>query len=210
MAGSAFRLAEKRFRHETAESFSEVIDFHQPNANSPANRALLCRLPPHHASPSWLQEAPIYSIRGVEGFRFVCRALDEVGQLTWARAALSTWPEPPSLTNLQPTGVVDADVSKSRMWEEHCMGGAARTQLSKLAWATLGYHYQESAVSAIPRSVSGEFTWLVQLVQWSERIYDESKRSDFPSDLGRLAADIAASVGYTCAPASAPPLIPQW
>ncbi|KAL1503069.1 hypothetical protein AB1Y20_011135 [Prymnesium parvum] len=177
-APTAFRVSEKRFRRggEADATPGSAIDFSHVEASSPQYKELVEPVVLESEPPTWLRHARVYSIRGVHGFRFICHALSSTEQLHWARAALQTWPESPGVTNLSPNGNLQsaADTAVS-VWEEHKRGsGAQKTRLSKLAWATLGYHYQ-----------------------WSERRYDHSKRSEFPSDLAQLASDLATVAGYS-------------
>ena len=175
---AAFKAAEKRFKHckddgsGTLDSrcTEDLIDFHSPEANTPENRRLLEQVAVDESAPAWLRDARIYALRGVDGFRFICSPFTPTAQLGWARQALQSWVEPPSVTNLSESSDTQ-QVGHTGLWAAHQQSGSG-SPLSRVSWATLGYHYQ-----------------------WTPRSYDPGKHSHFPPELARLAADLALASG---------------
>lgn len=176
VAANAFRAAEKRFRRckDSCDKsvLSDVIDFHFPEANSFANRELLQPVKVNEGAPTWLSDARVYSLRGVDGFRFICSPLSPAVQLSWARQALQSWAEPPHETNLSSGTGRETQAENAGLWAAH-LRDARKSSLSRLSWSTLGYHYQ-----------------------WTPRCYDQDKRSRIPSELAQLAADLASVGGW--------------
>ena len=92
------------------------------------------------------------------------------------------WIEPPAANNLATAAGVPPDstspgsggdgVPHRDFWARYRKGPGSAL-LARLAWATVGYHFQ-----------------------WTERRYDPEKRSPLPADLGRLAADLAGACGW--------------
>ena len=169
MSASAFRETEKAFRlykdgrPSDPTLLQRVIDF----ASDPA-ADLVERREPAESAPAWLKKAQIFSIRGMDGFRFIRCPLDHGQQLQLAGAALRQWIEPPSATNL----VVHHPGPHTNLWERHQLT-PHNSLLSRLTWATLGYQYQ-----------------------WTQRAYVEDKRSPLPQQLEALSRDLAAACGW--------------
>ncbi len=183
-ATSAFRQAFRRHKAckrsrgggEAAAVEAEVIDLAAPEANTPEVRARIVDHRVAEDTPAWLAGARVRSLRGIDGFRFIECPFSPVEQLHLARAALRDWPEPPAATNLglpPPAGFGPGP--HRQLWEAHCAApaGGERSLLSRLSWATLGYHYQ-----------------------WSSRAYDPGKRCAMPAALSELAADFASACGW--------------
>ena len=163
-ATNAYKAAEKRYRRACLGDavLAEAIDF-----CSPANSDGVRRETVAPGAPAWLQSAEVYSVAGVDGFRFVSHALPAAVQLDLAEAALRDWAEPPSATNL----ALHTDGPCCGLWDAH--GRQPRGSLfSRLSWATLGYQYQ-----------------------WTTRQYDPAHRSPLPAELSRLASELAAACG---------------
>ena len=166
-----FRDAEKRFRRAEEDTLRrEVIDFGELDRNTATNRGLVRECAPVATAPTWLRSARVFELCGVEGFRFICNPFSPREQLMWAHRALRSWPEPPNVTNL--SDLHGGAAACAGAWERH-LREPRRSTLSKLSWATLGYHYQ-----------------------WTPRCYDPAKRAPFPPDLAALAADLAAAAGW--------------
>ena len=167
---SAFKAAEKAYkaykdgRQPDPERMRRLIDF---DASDAAGAGIVQEAVAGGA-PAWLRSARIYSISGVDGFSFIRCPFQPDAALELAGAALREWVEPPSVTNLvlHNPGPYDA------LWARH-QREPAGSLLSRLTWATLGYHYQ-----------------------WTDRRYDPAKRSPFPPTLSKLAADLAAACGW--------------
>ena len=106
--------------------------------------------------------AELYALCGVDGFRFLrCPFFSPEEELRWSHAALAAWTEPEaSESNLDLTHAGE----RGALWAQH-EAAPSSSALRHLSWVTLGYHYQ-----------------------WSERRYDEARRSPFPPALGALGA----------------------
>ena len=112
-------------------------------------------------APDWLRGAQLYALCGVDGFRFLRCPFSPEEELRWSHAALAAWTEPEaSESNLDLTHAGE----RGALWAQH-EAAPSSSALRHLSWVTLGYHYQ-----------------------WSERRYDEARRSPFPPALGALGA----------------------
>lgn len=199
---SAFKSTFKAYRmpeeQRTREGWAAPLDFDhldQAHAALSVSAGLVDEVPTASNSAPWLKDARIYSIRGVDGFRFIrCPFSSHESQLRLAHAALSGWIEPPAANNLRTAaGVGQAVESANHFWRQHLQAleppgraasaddpAKATTLLSRLAWATVGYQYQ-----------------------WTERRYDRSKRSPMPQELVQLAAELAFACGWALTPEAA-------
>ena len=176
-----FRAAEKALkayrdprRQQDPQVWSSVIDFDDAEAHAGS----IERLAPAAGAPPWLGAAHIWSLRGVDGFRFIRCPFDENRMLDLAQLALTEWIEPPSATNLPTAAGVTID-GHAQLWDRH-QREPEGSLLSRLAWATVGYQYQ-----------------------WTERRYDPSKRSPFPPELAVLSSELAAACGWQLTPEAA-------
>lgn len=172
-----FRAAEKAFkayrdgRPTDPRLMERVLDF---ASRSPAT-AVAEEVVVADGAPEWLRTARIYSIRGVDGFRFIRCPFDHERQLRLASTALREWIEPPAATNL----VIHEAGPHSSLWERHQQEPRG-SLLSRLTWATVGYQYQ-----------------------WTQRAYVPEKRCPFPCDLASLSVDLAAACGWELRPEAA-------
>ena len=186
---NAFRAAEKAFKAyrdaRQVQPLPEFLDFERPHPAAPADAGGLAAQRPaaiatpvavSELAPPWLRDAQIFSIDGVDGFRFIRSPLSAAAQLRLARSALREWVEPPAATNL---ALHDPSGAHDRLWERH-QREPTGSLFSKLTWATVGYQYQ-----------------------WTERVYDPERRSPFPEELSRLSADLAAACGWRVRPEAA-------
>ena len=148
-------------------------------SRSPRCSPLIEAVPVDASAPDWLRNAKIWSVRGVDGFRFVSCPFAAEAQLRLVSSALSEWIEPPSANNLATAAGVSPDASRERLWLQHTES-PTNSLLSRLTWATLGYQYQ-----------------------WTPRCYDERCRSPFPRELARLAADVGRACGWALRPEAA-------
>jgi alkylated DNA repair protein alkB family protein 1 len=171
---SAYKAVDKRFKVGASvpeEALRTVLDFDA----APLNEAIKSE-PVNAAAAPWLRDARIFSIRGIDGFRFIRCPFGEEAQLHLARSAICDWIEPPADTNLPTAAGIqhsDADQGQySRLWERHTLEPVG-SLLTKLAWATVGYQYQ-----------------------WTDRCYDPDKRCPFPPELATTAADLAKACGW--------------
>jgi alkylated DNA repair protein alkB family protein 1 len=146
-----------------------------------------------------LRKSKINSI----GFYFIEGALNAEEQLYWAEQCLRVWPVSQSEilipSNLDAIyghidiaklfdSVYGIDRNKNcdscPYSEEESSKEMTYSQnkllLEKLRWITLGYHYN-----------------------WTKRIYEREKYSPFPSDLTKLAMDMAHCVGFQMKPEAA-------
>lgn len=181
---NAFRAAEKAYKRDgkqpnrglTPAQECKLIDFDQASGDERVEV-----MPVAHGAPDWLRAARIYSVRGVDGFRFVRCPFDTDAQLQLVRSALCEWIEPPSANNLATAhGVSNAAAADaSQLWARH-VDAPTDSLLSRLTWATVGYQYQ-----------------------WTPRTYDPACRSPFPAALATLAAELAAACGWRLRPEAA-------
>lgn len=179
---NAYKLAEKLHkayrdgRPADQAAINEIIDFD-------ASHDLVERVAVAADAPAWLRSASVYSLRGVDGFRFIRCPFSAERQLQLTRAALCKWVEPPSATNLPTAQGVPADDADgtpySALWARH-QRSPDNSLLSRLTWATLGYQYQ-----------------------WTERRYDEKHRSPLPPELGTMSSELAAVCGWQLHPEAA-------
>ena len=170
-----FRAAEKAFkayRDGRQAGMPQVLDF---DLSGGIGSAVPERVPVSELAPAWLRDAHVYSIRGVDGFRLIRNPFDAATQLRLAGAALQDWIEPPAVTNL----VLHHPGPHEDLWAHH-QRAPEGSLLSKLTWATVGYHYQ-----------------------WTERAYARERRSPFPPELAQLSADLAAACGWRLSPEAA-------
>ena len=169
-----FRVAEKSFKAykdgRPCDAMKRLVDFAVPDDDG-----VFSRVPVSDLAPPWLHAAQIYSLQGVDGFRFIRCPFDHDAQLRLASTALREWIEPPSATNLELHGVGPL----TNLWEGHERDPHG-SSLSRLTWATVGYQYQ-----------------------WTERQYDPSKHSPFPAELEQLGSDLAAACGWVLHPEAA-------
>lgn len=123
---SVYKATEKCYRRAALGDLvlGDAIDFRDPARNlRGVERVNMLTT----SAPAKFQSAEVYSLQGLDGFRFISRALPPTTQLDLAGAALREWTAPPSMTNCLAHGL---------LWEQHGL------PISQLSWATLGYHYQ--------------------------------------------------------------------
>jgi alkylated DNA repair protein alkB homolog 1 len=170
-----YKAAEKAFkaykdgRQTDPQLMDRVLDFDSAEAAGATVEEVA------KGAPEWLRSARIYSIRGVDGFRFIRCPFDHEHQLRLVRRSLREWIEPPAATNL----VIHEKGPHDNLWERHHRAPDG-SLLSRLTWATLGYQYQ-----------------------WTQRAYVPEVRCPFPRDLERLSADLAAACGWELRPEAA-------
>lgn len=184
---NAFRAAEKKFKLYKSSTLpvdlTEVIDFANIQANTPENQHLIVPLEPHGENDT--PYARMFSLKGYEGFCFICNPFSFDEQLGWVDRCLREYTEPPNITNLNlhygpVSGLVEGLSCKDGVPQPALAGDpfhktTANDQppksvlLSKLRWATLGYQYN-----------------------WTDRSYNQKDWNRFPPDLAVLCERFAA------------------
>ena len=136
-------------------SLEGVVDFGAFLLNSQQHNDDIFILP-SSSTPSSISlpvyEGPLLGLKSRPGFIHAPGALSKELQLTVAALALRVYSNPPHLTN------VDA--------HRH------RSKLPKLAWASVGYHFD-----------------------WTHRTYRDEMRSLFPPELAQLTSAFARAIG---------------
>jgi len=161
---SAYRAAEKRWRQSDGRE-PELLDFERADSDDRMHRVAV----DDSSAPDWLRGAEVYGVRGVDGLRFVRSPFSPADELRWSKAALCQWAEPPNESNLLVHSAAPIG-DFFRSW----VASPSTSELNKLSWVTLGYHYQ-----------------------WTQRRYVARKRSPFPAELASLASDLAQAAGFS-------------
>jgi len=103
----------------------------------------------------------VATIESKPGIMLLHRVFRPDAHLYWLDRCLRAYPEAPNVTNLD----AHSDQRLTEIWRG--------SELNRLRWTTLGYHYD-----------------------WERKEYREEARSPFPTDLDRLSRTVAAAVGY--------------
>ncbi|XP_067011569.2 nucleic acid dioxygenase ALKBH1 [Anabrus simplex] len=126
-----------------------------------------------------VSEWKMYEIVDKPGLLFIQNPFTAEGQRYWVCRCLRDFPSKPlSRLNLDAHG----DLAKDEDWWEVCQRHPDRNKalLSKLRWATLGYHHN-----------------------WDTKVYSEDARNPFPADLAALCRYVARAAGFDCFAAQA-------
>ncbi|KXJ77105.1 hypothetical protein RP20_CCG008345, partial [Aedes albopictus] len=138
----------------------------------------------HHPGLIPAKEWKIYEILDRPGLILIANPFTKPAQRYWMTRCLLDYPKYPNRTNL-PETIIDqfgaysgADDPREHFnwWSiaQSIEDPQQRTKLWKaLRWTTLGYHYD-----------------------WTNKIYDEAARNDFPADLGELCRHFAETLGF--------------
>ena len=133
-APSTNRSGRRRHKQQrTHHDFSDVIDLHNLDSNTTANRQ---RIVARKKDPQSVlrDEARVWSIDGCDGLIVITHALDDDEQLHWAHECLARYSNA-AHTNLSALGGPQPDhwaaAESSGDW----------TSFSQLHWSSLGYHY---------------------------------------------------------------------
>ncbi|XP_062537437.1 nucleic acid dioxygenase ALKBH1 [Armigeres subalbatus] len=126
----------------------------------------------------------IYELVDRPGLILIANPFTKCAQRHWMARSILDYPKHPNRTNL-PETIIDKYGSYSNDDREHfdwwsvaqsIEDSAERAKLWKaLRWTTLGYHYD-----------------------WTNKVYDEAARSEFPPDLAELCRHFAESLGFHC------------
>uniref|UniRef100_A0A182MZL8 Fe2OG dioxygenase domain-containing protein n=1 Tax=Anopheles dirus TaxID=7168 RepID=A0A182MZL8_9DIPT len=112
----------------------------------------------------------VYELTTRPGLLLFSNPFTETGQRQWMMRCLHDYPLHPNTTNIldKPAG--------TDWWQtlRHLPDASARRSHAKtLRWTTLGYQYD-----------------------WTNKVYDESRRQPFPSELAALVRYVASVLGY--------------
>lgn len=177
-AKSAFKKAQAHYRRRPTEpdhvdDLSEMIDFLQSENDSRIIRIEVSALD-NDASCDFYYSGPLFGLKDYPGFLFAPAALSPDLQDALAISAVRTYCEAPHKTNIDavPPKPLETESNRS-MWElwkserERTTAVAEQTayyrSFRKLAWASLGYHYD-----------------------WTERAYHQDAWSLMPVELLNL------------------------
>ena len=131
---STNRTGRRRHKQQRVEQdFSDVIDLHNLDSNTPANRQRIVarKKDPHSALRD---EASVWSIDGCDGLSIITNALDEAEQLHWAHECLARY------SNAAHTNLSVLEGPQPDHWAG-VLGSGDWTAFNQLHWASLGYHY---------------------------------------------------------------------
>jgi alkylated DNA repair protein alkB homolog 1 len=188
---TVFKRVQARYRQRPTDpnhvdDLHEMVDFHRRNPIDDDNRIVL--LPPA------LDNGRItcFGLRDFPGFVYAPSALSTDLQTALAMAAVLVYCEPPHRTNIDLVPAKDSEVDNRNgesmwdMWKRTSIRQVSDAPtnknkryyrvLKKLAWATLGYHYD-----------------------WSARAYHEGAKSAMPRELATLASVFAPGLDATAA-----------
>ena len=115
-----------------------------------------------------------YRFKDKPGLIFIKNPFTAVGQRFWIRQLLKKYTKFPHPNNLLPSRFNDKVTND--FWESlNTEQDEQQRRLIKktMRWTTLGYHYD-----------------------WTNKIYDESKKNEFPEDLSRLVSTFAEVLGF--------------
>ena len=180
----AFRRAEKRYQLRKSEppgstDLRDVIDFRDLQANTPENRADIVEVEVEAGSLAKGQKC--YTLKSHPGFYVLPGLLGEEECLNWAHFCLSECTSPPHVTNFDALGgpqedlwgqaVAEWQASKAVTSEKSANKSSMLPKsgiLRKLAWATLGYHFD-----------------------WSSRCYHGDRQSPMPESFLSIGSRVA-------------------
>ena len=165
------------------DDLGEWIDFSRP-ARKGDDRIIPISLPDGVASYGNIYRGPLFGLRDFPGFVFAPQALGKDVQRELALRSVTEYCEAPHKTNMDQCsphkGIekIDKALTLWQTWKDEnkmgqsqqkkrkCVNSAGSSKnrsFSKLAWATMGYHYD-----------------------WTERSYNKIFKSDMPSLVGDL------------------------
>lgn len=117
----------------------------------------------------------VYELKKRPGLIFVKNPFTVNAQRYWITRCLEDYPLSPNITNLTPE-LYDEELSKA-WWTSmnNTVDVTVKNKLKQmLRWVTLGYHYD-----------------------WTNKIYDENSKTQFPVDLEQLTKYFAEVLGFT-------------
>ena len=167
------------------DDVEELVDFtHAREGRCLANQAIE-RVELHYVGRDCYQ-GPLYTLPDYPGFLYAPSALSHMAQLQLAFQAVTTYCQSPHTTNIQlvPPKAHES-LTETPMWklwkDQHLIASSSNAPTAtrclckshylsfhKLAWATMGYHYD-----------------------WTARAYPEDMASSVPSDLNELSQTFA-------------------
>ena len=123
------RHKQQRLQHD----FSDVIDLHNIDGNTAANRQ---RIVARKKDPQSVlrAEAGVWSIDGCDGLTIITDALNDAEQLYWAHECLTRY------SNAAHTNLSALNGPQPDHWAG-AIGSGDWTAFNQLHWASLGYHY---------------------------------------------------------------------
>lgn len=156
----AFRRAERRYKiyKDQPLDLSDVLDFANLSQNSEANRALIVPVSSPNDSPK------VYTLKGIEGFYFICNPFSPSEHLQWSLRCLSTYSNP-----LSSNSNLHAHHPLTHLSSSFPYFLSSSDLITHLRWVTLGYHYD-----------------------WTNRRYDPASKGDFPVELTKLCQTLAS------------------
>ncbi|XP_031785689.1 nucleic acid dioxygenase ALKBH1 [Nasonia vitripennis] len=112
----------------------------------------------------------IYEFLDVPGLILIENPFTAEGQQEWILKCLKEYSKKPNILNIDAHGLLNDDET----WWESCFGKSHNEDLlSKLRWATLGYHHN-----------------------WDTKHYSENLRTEMPKDLTNLTNYFAEVLGF--------------
>eukprot|EP00088_Acartia_fossae_P067790 TRINITY_DN8497_c0_g1_i4.p1 TRINITY_DN8497_c0_g1~~TRINITY_DN8497_c0_g1_i4.p1 ORF type:complete len:362 (-),score=59.68 TRINITY_DN8497_c0_g1_i4:37-1089(-) len=108
----------------------------------------------------------IFSSKLNPGFFLILNVFSPEDQYYWIRQCLTKY------TSNRYRRNIDAH-SNIEDWYSHVLADNNKGDIDKLRWSTLGYHHN-----------------------WDTKVYDESDKGEFPSDLAKLSSHIVQALGY--------------
>ncbi|OXU17662.1 hypothetical protein TSAR_016054 [Trichomalopsis sarcophagae] len=112
----------------------------------------------------------IYEFLDVPGLILIENPFTAEGQREWILKCLKEYSKKPNILNIDAHGLLNDDET----WWESCFGKSPNKDLlSKLRWATLGYHHN-----------------------WDTKHYSENLRTEMPKDLTNLTNYFAKVLGF--------------
>ncbi|XP_058818592.1 nucleic acid dioxygenase ALKBH1 [Topomyia yanbarensis] len=164
-------------------SFENVIDLCKHDGNGLDSRlkdisssiAQNVSFPGIINSSSWR----VFELVGRPGLLFISNPFTKRAQRYWIRRSLCDYPQTPNRTNI-PNSVFEkySDGHETQFdWWNVAQSIEEPTERNKflksLRWTTLGYHYD-----------------------WTNKVYDDAARAEFPADLASMCHHFAAVLGF--------------
>ena len=145
--------------HCIPECATLLKDFARENVCDKCTTCVNLGLKPH-------EEWQVYTFKGLNGFYYIRNPFTTNAQQYWVRKCLAQYTRKPSVSNL--------DIHHNNIDDIWALYEAGKcTFMDKLAWVTLGYHYN-----------------------WDKKIYERTKFSSFPLCLSELVKHIASCLNF--------------